>query len=106
MQQQDPDETAAEQGGSDVAALTESRQRTMSWSTTRRAARKHIDTYDSILLPDSLFSYRSPGIRSDIISLPVLGRTAMQGRRSYVFFWVRTHPLFEMNCLLLRLHPT
>jgi len=40
--------------------------------------------------------------------------------RSYVFFWVRTHPLFqelstdrhwthplfEMNCLLLRLHPT
>jgi len=29
-----------------------------------------------------------------------------QGRRSYVFFWLRTHPLFEMNCLLLRLHPT
>jgi len=29
-----------------------------------------------------------------------------QGRRFYVFFWVRTHPLFEMNCLLLCLHPT
>ena len=24
----------------------------------------------------------------------------------HVFFSVRTHPLFEMNCLLLRLHPT
>ena len=35
-----------------------------------------------------------------------LYHTADQGRRSYVFFWVRTHPLFEMNCLLLRLHPT
>jgi len=27
-------------------------------------------------------------------------------RKSCVFFWVRTHPLFEMNCLLPRLHPT
>jgi len=33
-------------------------------------------------------------------------RRQIQGRRSCVFFWVRTHPLFEMNCLLLRLHPT
>jgi len=30
----------------------------------------------------------------------------VQERRSYAFFLVRTHPLFEMNCLLLRLHPT
>ena len=52
--------------------------------------------------------------------MPDTDKTKNQGRRSYVFFWVRTHPhfyelgpdrhwthpLFEMNCLLLRMHPT
>jgi len=47
-------------------------------------------------------------------------KSESQGRRYHVFFWVRTHPLFQevgpdrhwthplfgMNCLLLRLHPT